>query len=124
MYSVNVDKVRKIIKMEVSGFMKAEEAKSFIAETESAMKQFKSKEAVMLVKLEDMKPTSQDVLPILMAGLNDALSTVKKIASVHSSALTQMQMKRVEDEVHGSNKASGGIIRFKSEEDAIKYLLE
>lgn len=119
MYKVEVDKTNKIIKTEVSGFVKIDEVNQLHSELQKAIMQFSPKEAMFIANMADYKPASPEVLPVMQKIQELVATSGKKVAVIHASAISQMQLKRVGEEAHVNDK----ITRFKSEEEALKYLL-
>lgn len=51
-----------------------------------------------------------------------AMTSLKKVAVVHSRFVTQAQMRRIEEEVRSEVNVVGCIRRFKTKKDALHYL--
>ncbi|MCX7920497.1 MAG: hypothetical protein N3B21_00520 [Clostridia bacterium] len=119
MYKLEIDRAKKLVKFELNGFVKLEEAIAFQAELEKALKQFKPKEALILGNLVGFKPASPEVLPIMGKLQAESAEYGKKLATVLDSVLVQAQAKRVGEQ----SSVNDVIKRFKTEEEALKYLV-
>jgi len=119
MYKVEVDRAKKLIKFEISGFFKVEDAEALSREMDTALKQFKPKESLILCKLVDFKPVSTAIGPILEKLQAKAASYGKKVATANASIVSETQLKRLGNE----SKTNDVITRFHTEEEALKYLL-
>src|SRR6185369_17923054 len=111
MYNVSLNKARKLVTVEVSGFVRLDEVNNIISECEQVVSQFQTKEALILLNFNDAKPTSQDVIPTLERGLTDVCNRCKKGAGIPRSSFNNMK------------HLSATITLFDTVESALNYLL-
>ena len=115
-----MDKSKKLVKVAVSGFTDSKEITDLISEFEKTAKQMKAQEGFLLVDMRGFKPASAEILPKMQSIQIFGAEHFKKMASIHESVIAQMQLKRIGEETQANNNIS----RFKSEEEALKYLFE
>lgn len=122
MYLINLDIKTRCVIIEISGLMQIEEVQAYINDLTNAVSEFEDKELSMLVLAQRMDPLPQECVEIYKEVTKLTLSKFKKVAEVHSRFVTQMQMRRIEEEVRREYKIDGAIMRFKSKKNALLYL--
>lgn len=122
MYRINIDVIKKLLIVEISGRMPLEEVQVYINDLTATVKKFDEKELSMLILAQRMDPLPQECINLFKEAIILLLTSLKKVAVVHSRFVTQMQMRRLEEEVKTENIIEGTIMRFKTKKDALQYL--
>lgn len=120
MYKVEVDKIKKLIRLEISGFIKLDEINSLDCELQKVLKQFKSKEPLMLINAIGFKPTTPDIQPVMQKLQIACAEYCRKTSAVYDNIISQMQAKRLGDQTNVNDTFA----RFSTEDEAMKYLFE
>ncbi len=118
MAKVIIDRERKLVDVEMGGFIKAQEAGRVSTEIKEAYRVFAPKEAVLLIDLVGFAPMSSDVLPVLRGLGRDVLSFFKKGALVQEWAMKPQDRQVIEP------PPGYKLPTFKTREEALKYLME
>ena len=122
MYHIGIDVIRKYIIIEVSGHMTMNEVQEYVKDLTDTIYKYEDKELSMLIMAQRMDPLSQECLPTFKEAIRVTLTRIKKMAVVHTRFVTQMQMRRIEEEVCGELKMNCMIRRFKTKREAMNYL--
>ena len=122
MYHIGIDIIKKYLIIEISGPMSLEEVQEYIKDLTETVHKFEDKELSMLIIATRMDPLAQQCLPIFKAAFRLALTHMNKVAVVHSRFVTQMQMRRIEEEVSTEVRTDRMIRRFKTKKEALEYL--
>lgn len=117
MFSVNADPSQKLVELQITGFVKQEEAVKASNELKRAMAQFGPQEAVLLIDLAGFAPMSNDVLPILRGMGRDVIPFFRKTALVQEFAQTFQGGRKIIEPPPGMKLKS-----FTTREDAVEYL--
>ena len=120
MHQIGIDKIKKFMKVEVTGFFNLTEAEKLASDVEDALKQFKPQEAYIVITSKGFKPASQQVLPLLQKVQARIAEYGKKVAIVHDNVIAEMQGKRIGEESGANNNVN----RFRTEEEAVEFLFE
>lgn len=123
MYNITIDSEAKLIYIELSGFMDQKEVEASATEVISILSQLKDKEYSMYADLGRLDPIPQDSIPIVTEAFKKSLLQLKKIATVHNRTVTRMQMRRIETSAKEGNNIENQILRFRTREEALSYLL-
>lgn len=118
MYRVSTDKEQKLVEVEISGFVSADEAVRVSAELKRALPQFGPKEALLLIDLTGFAPMSKDVRPILRGMGRDVIGFFDKAALVQEFAAFMPGNRPIEP------PPGGKLPSFPTREEALKYLKE
>lgn len=119
MYKVEKDSAKNLVRVQMSGFFTIDEANSLVDEFKDAIYQFKHHEPVLLVNTIGFNPAFQDVAAVLKQITVIGTGKCKKVASVVVSAIVFGQGYRLSSQAGVNDK----IIRFRTEKEAVDYLL-
>ena len=122
MYRLSINHIEKLITVEISGHMSKEEVKAFADEVNTLIPRLDSTEYCIYANFERMDPVSQDSIPYLIEVFKNSLLNVRKIAAVHKRTVTQMQMRKIEEQAKIGNSIDNRIMRFSSKAEAMNYL--
>jgi hypothetical protein len=116
MYRVTTDKAQKLVEVEISGFVQADEATRISTEVKRTLPQFGPKEAILLFDLTGFAPMTKDVTPILRGMGRDVIGFFRKAALVQEFGSHLPGQRPIEP-------APGGKLRsFPTREAALQYL--
>jgi hypothetical protein len=118
MYRVTSDKEQKLVELEISGFIGAEEATRISSELKRTLPQFGPKEALLLIDLTGFAPMSKDVVPILRGMGRDVIGFFHKAALVQEFAAHLPGQRPIEP------PPGGKMPSFPTREAALVYLKE
>lgn len=122
MYSIEVDKSNKLIKIVLSGHMPQKEIEAYTEELNELLYQFEDLEYSLFISAERLYPIAQLALPFISSCMIVALTRSNKIAAVHKKTITRMQMNRVETEATRNSGVSKKVMRFNTTKEAYAYL--
>lgn len=99
-YDITWDNEKKAIVMEVRGFFKPEDGESFIKDYNSMIAKVNPSEYTLVVDPEDLKTSSQDMIPVLKGCFELYKSSgFKEVLMVTpTSAISTMQLKNIQKE--------------------------
>lgn len=97
-YDISWDKEKKVILMDVRGFFKPEDGESFIKDYNSIVSKIKPSEYTLVVDPEDLRTSSQDMLPVLKGcfELYESSGFKEVLMITPTSAISAMQLKNVQ----------------------------
>lgn len=123
MYSINVDKMNRIIYLLFSGHVDYEEINAYIFDLVGTISQF-DKDVSVVVLMERLDPIAQEYIPVYIEGLCIVSEYIKKIAFVHKRVITRMQFKRILDTVNSKCTAKMVSRICLTKEEAISFIKE
>ena len=124
MYNLIIDVVNKIEFIELLGSLAYDQIKSYVSDLHKITDRHETKLYSMLIMANRLDPLSQNNLPHFQEAIEIALSWADKIAVVNGNrTLTLIQMKRIESEARKLVNTDIKIMRYKSKNDALKYIL-
>ncbi len=118
MAKVIIDRERKLVDVEMGGFIKSQEAARISTEIKEAFRVFGPGQALLLIDLIGFAPLNSDVLPVLRGLGRDVLTFFKKGALVQEWSM-KLQNRTVIEPPPGYKLPT-----FQTREEALEYLLE
>ena len=123
MYSLMIDIVKERIYIELSGNLTLEEIERYVDDLYKLTRKFEPQTYSMLIMTNRLDPLSQNNLPHFQKAVELALIWAGDIAVVNGNrTITLFQMKKIEAEARKITKSDTKIMRFKTRNDALKYL--
>lgn len=102
MYTLKLDKVKKVFTATVSGFITPEMGNAFVKDYEKEIKGINPKDYTLVVDSTDLKPSPKESIPVLKGCfefyMKDGFKVIRMVEA--SSATTNMQLKRVARETN------------------------
>ncbi len=118
MAKVNIDRERKLVDVEMGGFIKSQEAVRVSNEIKEAFRMFGPGQAVLLIDLVGFAPLNNDVLPVLRGLGRDVLTFFKKGALVQEWSMRLQNRKLIEP------PPGYKLPTFQTRDEALEYLME
>jgi hypothetical protein len=119
MFRMSVNEEQKLVDVQLTGLVKAEEALRASNELKKMFLRFGPKQALLLVDLVGFAPMANDVLPIVRGMGRDVLSFFRKAALIQEFSMGFQGGRKVIEAPPGMPLPS-----FRTREEALTYLLE
>lgn len=119
MVRVDEDREKKLVAVEITGFVKTEEIVRASNEIKATMKHYGPEQAVLLIDLVGFTPMSSDVLPVLRGMGRDVVSFFRKAALIQDFSMQYQGNRKAVEPPPGYALPS-----YKTREEALAYLFE
>lgn len=119
MFRLTVDEEQKLVEVQITGLVKAEEALRASNELKKMFLRFGPKQALLLVDLVGFAPVANDVLPIVRGMGRDVLTFFRKAALIQEFSMQFQGARKVIEPLPGMPLPS-----YRTREEAMAYLLE
>lgn len=97
MYKIEVDSVKKAVKIVVSGMLSQDEAKNYLEELSDTCSKINTNNYALIIDAREQKAVSQDTIPYMEKAMKFYIDTPfkKRITVVLESAIAMSQVNRV-----------------------------
>ena len=119
MFKLTINEEQKLVEVQITGLVKAEEALRASNELKKMFLKFGPRQALLLVDLVGFSPMANDVLPILRGMGRDVLTFFRKAALIQEFSMGFQGARKVIEPPPGMPLPS-----YRTREEAMAYLLE
>jgi hypothetical protein len=119
MFHISIDEEQKLVEMQITGLVKADEAVRAAVELKKTFLKFGPREAVLLIDLVGFAPMSNDVLPILRGMGRDVMTFFRKAALIQEFDMQFQGARKLIEPPPGMKLPT-----YRTRDDAIQYLVQ